>query len=51
MLAVYTDVLIRFPAADDAKQAQRALELLRDTPVWVAKTVLLEKRAASVPQP
>jgi len=42
MLAVDTNVLIRFLTADDPKQAQRALALMRQTPVWVAKTVLLE---------
>jgi len=42
MLAVDANVLVRFLTADDAKQAQRALALIRDTPIWVAKTVLLE---------
>ncbi len=42
MLAVDTNVVVRFLTADDPKQSQRAFALIRDTPVWVAKTVLLE---------
>lgn len=42
MLAVDTNVLVRFLTGDDPKQAQRALALLRSSPVWIAKTVLLE---------
>lgn len=42
MLAVDTDVVVRFLTADEPKQSQRAFALIRDTPVWVAKTVLLE---------
>ena len=42
MLAVDTNVVVRFLTADDPKQSRRALELIRDTRVWIAKTVLLE---------
>lgn len=42
MLAVDTNVVVRFFTTDDPKQSQRALVLIRDTPVWLAKTVLLE---------
>ena len=42
MLAVDTNVLVRFLTVDDRKQAQRALALIRDNHVWVAKSVLLE---------
>jgi len=42
MLAVDTNVIVRFLTADDPKQSRRALALIRDTHVWIAKTVLLE---------
>jgi len=42
MLAVDTNVIVRFLTADDAEQSRRALALVRDTPIWIAKTVLLE---------
>ena len=42
MLAVDTNVLVRFLTGDDAQQAKRALALFRDAQVWIAKTVLLE---------
>ena len=42
MLAVDTNVVVRFLTADDPKQSRRALALIRDTRVWIAKTVLLE---------
>jgi predicted nucleic acid-binding protein len=43
MIAVDTNVLVRYVTNDDAQQAARAVELLaRDEEVFVAKTVLLE---------
>ena len=42
MIAVDTNVLVRFLARDDARQAARAEELLRANEVWISKTVLLE---------
>jgi predicted nucleic-acid-binding protein len=42
MLAVDTNVVVRFLTADDPKQSRWALALVRDTPIWIAKTVLLE---------
>ena len=42
MLAVDTNALVRFLTADDPKQSKRALAIIRDSDVWVAKTVLLE---------
>ena len=42
MLAVDTNVLVRFLTGDDPGQAARSLALFRDHEIWVAKTVLLE---------
>lgn len=42
MLAVDTDVVVRFLADDGADQHQRAVALFRAHTVWLAKTVLLE---------
>ena len=42
MVAVDTNVLVRYLVRDDAKQAARAASLLQRTPIWIAKTVLLE---------
>jgi len=42
MIAVDTNVLVRFLVRDDAKQAARAAELIRGNEIWVSKTVLLE---------
>jgi predicted nucleic-acid-binding protein len=42
MVAVDTNVLVRFLVRDDPKQAGRAASLIRSTPVWISKTVLLE---------
>jgi predicted nucleic-acid-binding protein len=42
MIAVDTNVLVRFLVRDDAKQAARAASLLGENQIWVAKTVLLE---------
>ena len=42
MVAVDTNVLVRFLVRDEARQAARAASLLRNTPVWISKTVLLE---------
>ncbi|MGH9784636.1 MAG: type II toxin-antitoxin system VapC family toxin [Terriglobia bacterium] len=42
MLAVDTNVLVRVFTRDDPGEAARAIRLLRSSPVWVAKTVLLE---------
>jgi predicted nucleic-acid-binding protein len=42
MVAVDTNVLVRFLVRDDPKQAARAASLIRDNSVWISKTVLLE---------
>lgn len=42
MIAVDTNVLIRFLVRDDARQGARAASLLRESDVWVSKTVILE---------
>jgi predicted nucleic-acid-binding protein len=42
MIAVDTNVVVRFLAQDDAAQATRAAELIRDNEIWISKTVLLE---------
>ena len=42
MVAVDTNVLVRFLTRDDVAQAKRAAELIGSSEVWVAKTVLLE---------
>ena len=42
MIAVDTNVVVRFLVRDDAKQAARAAELIRSNEIWISKTVLLE---------
>lgn len=42
MIAVDTNVLIRFLVKDDEKQAQRARRLVEEEHIFVPKTVLLE---------
>jgi predicted nucleic-acid-binding protein len=42
VIAVDTNVLVRFITQDDAAQAARALRLIAREQIWVAKTVLLE---------
>lgn len=42
MLAVDTNVVVRFLAKDDAKQSAQAGELIRDNLIWIPKSVLLE---------
>lgn len=42
MIAVDTNVLVRFLVRDDAKQAARAASLIRGHEIWASKTVLLE---------
>ena len=42
MLAVDTNVVVRFLTGDDARQAPRASALFRSENIWLAKTVLLE---------
>jgi len=42
MLAVDTNVLVRYLVEDDKVQAARAAKLIQSRPVWVSKTVLLE---------
>ena len=42
MIAVDSNVLVRFLVLDDAKQAARAAALIRANEIWVSKTVLLE---------
>ena len=42
MVAIDTNVLIRFLARDDEAQYDRARQLIEAEPIWVATTVLLE---------
>jgi predicted nucleic-acid-binding protein len=42
MVAVDTNVLVRFLTRDDPRQAARAASLIRTTSIWISKTVLLE---------
>ena len=42
MVAVDTNVLVRFLTRDDPRQAARAAALLRSEQIWLAKSVLLE---------
>ena len=42
MVAIDTNVLIRFLARDDQSQYQRARQLIETESIWVAMTVLLE---------
>jgi predicted nucleic-acid-binding protein len=42
MIAVDTNVLVRFLVRDNAEQAARAAELIRSNEIWICKTVLLE---------
>jgi predicted nucleic-acid-binding protein len=42
MIAVDTNVLVRFLVRDNPAQAARAAALIRANEVWVSKTVLLE---------
>lgn len=42
MVAVDTNVLVRFLVGDDRKQAARTASLIRDSEIWISKTVLLE---------
>ena len=42
MVAVDTNILVRFLTRDDVAQAKQAAELIGSSEVWVAKTVLLE---------
>lgn len=42
MIAVDTNILVRFLTRDDAAQAARAAQLITQERIWVAKTVLLE---------
>jgi predicted nucleic-acid-binding protein len=42
VIAVDTNILVRFLTKDDKEQAELAYKMLRDHEVWVTKTVLLE---------
>lgn len=42
MLAVDTNVVVRYLVGDHPAQSERARTLLRDASVWVSSTVLLE---------
>ena len=42
MVAVDTNILVRFLVRDDAKQAAGAASLIRADEIWISKTVLLE---------
>ena len=42
MLAVDTNVIVRFLARDEPKQSARAGEIIHANRIWIGKTVLLE---------
>ena len=42
MIAVDTNILVRFLTNDDKKQAELARKTMRDNEIWLSKTVLLE---------
>ena len=42
MIAVDTNVVVRYLTRDDHQQAARAASLIQTSPIWVSKTVLLE---------
>ena len=42
MLAVDTNVVVRFLVRDDAAQSARAAALIQRAQIWVSRTVLLE---------
>lgn len=42
MIAVDTNILVRFLVRDNLKQAQRAASLIQNSEVWISKTVILE---------
>ena len=42
MVAVDSNVLVRFLVRDDARQAARAASLIQANEIWVSKTVILE---------
>lgn len=42
MVAVDTNVLVRFLVRDEPKQASRAADLIGSASIWISKTVLLE---------
>jgi predicted nucleic-acid-binding protein len=42
MVAVDTNIVVRFLVRDDRKQAARAASLIRSDQIWIPKTVLLE---------
>ncbi len=42
MIAVDTNVVVRFLTADDAGQAKRSRALFENNEVWLSRTVLLE---------
>ena len=42
MIAVDTNILIRFFTRDDERQAHRAASLIQKNEIWIAKTVVLE---------
>ena len=42
MLAVDTNIVVRYLVGDDPEQSDKARKLFRDTAVWVSTTVLLE---------
>jgi predicted nucleic-acid-binding protein len=42
VIAVDTNVLVRFLTRDDRKQSSRAVTLFGSEEIWIAKTVLLE---------
>lgn len=42
MIALDTNVLVRVVTADDPEQLEIALKVIRSSPLWISKTVLLE---------
>jgi predicted nucleic-acid-binding protein len=42
MIAVDTNIVVRIMAADDPRQAKRAVDLMEKSEIYISKTVLLE---------
>ncbi len=42
MIAVDTNVVVRFLTADDVRQARKSRKLFQENDIWISRTVLLE---------
>jgi predicted nucleic-acid-binding protein len=42
MLAIDTNIIVRFLTRDDERQAARSLNIIEGNRIWISKTVLLE---------